>query len=59
MTPSIVGFIAKVLALSTLGAIMIKYGAPLFAPTPSLGLCLVLLIAPAGVMATLFWRQAG
>ncbi len=51
-------FVLKVLAISALGGALIKYAVPLFAPSPSLGLCLVLLLAPAGFMATLFWRQA-
>jgi uncharacterized membrane protein YccC len=58
MNPSIAGFIAKVFALSTLVGLVIKYGAPLVAPPPSLGLCLVLLVVPAGGMAILFWRQS-
>lgn len=59
MDASMVSFVVKVMAVSALGAALIKYAVPLLAPSPSLGLCLVLLVAPSGLMAILFWRQAG
>jgi|GEM_PF-1506843 len=58
MSSSIVSFIIKVFALSTLIGIGIKYGVPLLNPAPSLGLFLVLLLAPVGIMMVLFLRQA-
>jgi hypothetical protein len=58
MNSSIIGFIIKVFALSALIGVGIKYGVPLLHPAPSLGLCLVLLLAPVGMMTVLFLRQA-
>ena len=61
MDTSTVIFVIKVLAISALVGALIKYAVPFLAPapSPSLGLCLVLLLAPSGVMAILLWRQAG
>ncbi len=52
------GFIVKVFVMSTLIGAFIKHGAPLLDLTPSLGLCLILLLSPVGLMAALFWQQA-
>jgi hypothetical protein len=59
MNTSMTNFVFKVFAISALVGALIKYAVPVLAPSPSLGLCLLLLLAPAGFMAALFWRQAG
>jgi len=58
MNSAMVRFGAKVFALSTLIGVVVKYGSPLLEPTPSLGLCLVFLLAPSVFMAVLFLRRA-
>jgi hypothetical protein len=58
MNRSTLSFIAKVFALSTLIGIAIKYGTPLINLAPSLGLSLLLLLAPSALMAVIFLRQA-
>jgi uncharacterized membrane protein YccC len=57
MNGAMVRFVAKVFILSTLIGVVIKYGSPLLEPTPSLGLCLIFLLAPSVLMVVLFLRQ--
>jgi len=44
-------FLAKLLGVSALVSAGIKYGLPLLALTPSLGLALGLVLAPSGILA--------
>jgi hypothetical protein len=58
MQMSDLGFIIKVLVLSTGLGVAIKYLAPVLPLSPSLGLAIAFLVGPSALMAGLLWLQS-
>ena len=57
MAPIHLWLLLRLLLLSMVLSLAIKYLAPLLAPVPSLPLVLGLLLAPSGIMALILWFQ--
>ncbi len=59
MQTSEITFVLKVLVISGIIGVGIKYLAPYLTVEPSLRLAAVLLLSPAALMAVLLWLQPG